>query len=169
MKDMILRHLIGYVAFCNIVAVRSTFVPGIDDIRMEISLGIEPLVKCMCNDVRRQLFQSEKLWYECIECFLDLIRCLVYPHSRAREAVDVLMAYDGLLELVIQSLFWKTHRADVMPGFIGVRQMRKHSEYDDVYSAIQQQSKNIMDNITLAVDDGLEGKDCFDSHREQVL
>lgn len=148
----------------NIVALTKTatgepanrFLPNLNDdgnIRLEIASGVEKLVKYICDDVQRKFFQSEKYWYKAMQQFLVLIRSLTYPKSATstsckREVAKVLVKYDGVVSLVIRCLFWNTHRPDVMQGLV---------TYGLVYADIEQLAKDILDNINMSLDEGVEG------------
>ena len=82
----------------------------LDEVRMQIACDMAPLVNCMCDDVKRELFQSKQYWFGAIRPFVQL----VYSLTESDNTVPVLMGYDRVRELMVQSLFWGVHRQDII-------------------------------------------------------
>ena len=86
------------------------------DCMMQIVENISPLVKCMCNDMARLFFQSNRHWKEGIESFVRLIGSMISKSIRTtdREVANTLLQYEGLLTSIVQWIFWKDHRPDIV-------------------------------------------------------
>jgi len=78
---------------------------------IEIARGIGPFLECMCDDIHKQFFRSHVHYHESLGLFFELIRKLA---GNKREAAEVLLEYDCLIDVVVQCLFWRTHRPDIM-------------------------------------------------------
>ena len=147
------KHAPASPGYCFCILSALMMVPGFSSkeedaqrIRLEIARGIGPVVNCMCNDDVGEFFQSKKFWHVSIERFIELIRGL----AQSREAIEILLQYDGLLELVIQCLFWRTHRKDIMQGF-------KEHKVTSINADIEERAKDILDAIVSDYDEGVEG------------
>ena len=106
-------HLLSNIIVCSGVGNKR-----IDEIKMQIACDIGPLVSCMCDDVKRELFQSKKYWFDAIPSFVYNLYSIVSKRSGTldvrKSAVSILSKYDGLTELMIQSIFWGEHRPDII-------------------------------------------------------
>ena len=80
--------------------------------RMEIARGIGPVVRCMTDECQRMFFGENKYWWHgrAIFLFVDLLGDLVM----SLETVPILIQYEGLVEFLIQCLFWGKHRPDIV-------------------------------------------------------
>eukprot|EP00571_Detonula_confervacea_P016007 CAMPEP_0172307816 /NCGR_PEP_ID=MMETSP1058-20130122/8591_1 /TAXON_ID=83371 /ORGANISM="Detonula confervacea, Strain CCMP 353" /LENGTH=699 /DNA_ID=CAMNT_0013020091 /DNA_START=114 /DNA_END=2213 /DNA_ORIENTATION=+ len=78
--------------------------------RMQIAQEIAPLVKCMCDDMRRELFRSTKYWHTCIFPFIALI----FNLAGTKETQSILIEHDGFLALMVQCIFWSDQRPDIL-------------------------------------------------------
>ena len=130
----------------------------IEKIRLEIAAGIGPVVKCLCNDIRREFFQSNRHWYLSVGRFLQLIEWL----TRSRGSLEVLVKHNGLLEWVAQCPYWRTHRSDIMQGF---KQFKLTSVLVDIESC----ARRIMDNIVYRLDVGLNNIIHFDERGKTLI
>ena len=136
-------------------AMSSNFLPVKDErIRFEIASGIGPVVKAMCNDIKQEFFKSQKLWYQSMDTFLNLIRLLMLrtktEERYGREVTEILLQYSGLMELIVQCMFWGSHRGDIARGF------SEHTKTGSI-NAIEKIAKGIFDNIFIALDAGVKG------------
>ena len=75
--------------------------------------NLDPLIRCMCNDMTRLFFQSNKHWRESIIPFVQLISNMI-SNSTDWEVVKTLLKHEGLLASIIQWIFWDTHRPDLV-------------------------------------------------------
>ena len=80
--------------------------------RMEIARGIGPVVRCMIDDRQRMFFDEKKYWWQgpSIVSFFGILENLTY----SLETVPVLVEYEGLTEFLVQSIFWESHRPDIV-------------------------------------------------------
>lgn len=103
--------------------------PQMDLIRMEIAKNIGPLVHCLTKT--RKFFRNEKNWYNSILVFIALLQNLVLTPS----TIPILISYQEgtLLEFLIQSIFWETHRPDL------VQESKKYGTlcYPDMFTQIR--------------------------------
>jgi len=106
---------------------------------VEIAGGIRPLVACMCDDITREFFKSNAYYHESLSLFFDLIRRLAGYSSKAAE---VLLEYDSLICLVVQCLFWRTHRPDIM------EELTSHHT-SSALEAIEKAGRYVIDCFTL--------------------
>ena len=93
-------------------------------ISLDIARSIGPLVRCMCNDMERMFFKSNKYWREGIAVFVHLISSIVTksldPAVNAaekdrKETVDTLLNHESLLSSIIQWGFYDDeHRPDIV-------------------------------------------------------
>ena len=79
---------------------------------MTIANGIQPLFKCLRDDHKRNLFKSRKDWLEGTSMVLILLNHLLMSDDEAIETC--IFNHEGVSELLIRSLFWKSHRPDIM-------------------------------------------------------
>ena len=63
---------------------------------MEIAENIEPLLKCMCDDTKRELFKSTDYWYETMSFYPMMMMNVVMQNPNA---LDVLLQYEGFLDM----------------------------------------------------------------------
>jgi len=84
--------------------------------KVKIARSIGPLVSCMCNDMTRLFFQSNKHWEEGILPFVELVSNMISnsKDSTNKKVVNSLLKYEGLLESVIEWNFWDKHRPDLV-------------------------------------------------------
>lgn len=80
-----------------------------DECRLRIASGIEQLVECMVG-AKREFYKSNKHWHCGIADFMDLLANL----AQTKGAVNALLKYDGILDLLVQCLFWEEHRKDIV-------------------------------------------------------
>jgi len=78
--------------------------------RMQIVQGIAPLVKRMCDDMKRELFRSTEYWHSTFFNFVGLI----FNLAETKEARAIIIRYDGLLALMVQCIFWSDQRPDIL-------------------------------------------------------
>lgn len=93
---------------CMLVNLVSSFSLGskqLDDIRMQI-----PLVSCMSDDMKRELFQSKEYWFGALHPFVQL----VYSLAVTKTTIPILMGYDGLREFMVGCIFYGLHRPDII-------------------------------------------------------
>jgi len=81
--------------------------------RLQIAHNIGLLVRCMCNDTKRQFFKSNKHWVDTIYTFVCLINNMILKSvnnldkTKGEEIIDTLLQYEGLLTTIIQWGFWE--------------------------------------------------------------
>ena len=85
---------------------------------LQIAENIGPLVKCMCNDMERVFFKSNKHWREGVDAFVRLIYQIIYTcwdNSGDKMIVQTLLQKnEGLLTSIIQWGFWgEKNRPDI--------------------------------------------------------
>jgi len=85
---------------------------------LQIAENIGPLVRCMCNDMERVFFKSNKHWREGIDSFVRLVYNIIYTcwdNSADKKIVQTLLQKnEGLLTSIIQWGFWsKENRPDL--------------------------------------------------------
>ena len=88
--------------------------------RLHIAQSIGPLVKCMCNDTKRQLFKSTKHWVDTIRAFVALIHNMILSgfdnsdKTENTEIIDTLLQHEGLLTSIVQWGLWEEeYRPDI--------------------------------------------------------
>jgi len=88
--------------------------------RLHIAQNIGALVRCMCNDTKRQFFRSNKHWSDTIQAFLCLIHNMILSgvsnsdKTEGEKIIDPLLNYEGLLASIVQWGFWKEeYRPDI--------------------------------------------------------
>ena len=79
--------------------------------RLQIAQNIGPLVRCMCNDTKRQFFKSTKHWREAMQAFSSLIHNMILStfasnSPKDKEVMDTLLKYEGLLTSIVHWGFW---------------------------------------------------------------
>lgn len=74
----------------------------IDECRLTIATSIQPLMKCMVDDMKRELYKSKECWHRFVESFMSLIVGVV----QTKEAMDVIFRNEGVVDMLIQVLFW---------------------------------------------------------------
>jgi len=89
---------------------------------LQIAENIGPLVRCMCNDMKRLFFKSNKHWKDGILPFVDLIGKMISTsigstdeNGEDKKSVDMLLTREGLLGSIVQWGYWKReHRPDIV-------------------------------------------------------
>ena len=88
--------------------------------RLQIAENIGPLVRCMCNDTKRQFFKSNKHWADTMQVFVCLIHNMILScfnnsdEIEGKKIIDTLLNYEGLLSSIIQWGFWdEEYRPDI--------------------------------------------------------
>jgi len=85
--------------------------------KLKIAENIGPLVSCICNDMTRLFFKSNKHWVEGIVRFSQLIGKMVHApnwNDLDKKVVDALLQHEGLLTSIIQWGFWYEYRFDIL-------------------------------------------------------
>lgn len=95
---------------------------------VEIASGISPLIICMSDCKTREMFKSKMHWYECIGDIISLIKKLVC----VKKAVGILFECEGLLDLLIQSIFWKSHRPDIILENEKYNRVRQNDDFSKI-------------------------------------
>ena len=85
---------------------------------LQVTQNIGPLVRCMCSDIERLFFKSNKHWKEGIRAFSGLIAnivCYYTDDDERKIVIDTLLNYEGLLKSIVQWIFWdeEEHRPDI--------------------------------------------------------
>ena len=76
--------------------------------RLQIVENIGPLARCMCDDVKRLFFKSNKHWVESVRLFVHLVGNVMMEsnlNNSWEKIVDTLLQYEGLLSSVVQWSF----------------------------------------------------------------
>ncbi|KAK1745835.1 hypothetical protein QTG54_003759 [Skeletonema marinoi] len=120
-----------------------------DKLCVEISCSIRPYVQCMCDDTARKLFKSNKYYHESLSLFFDLILRLA---AYSTEAAEVLLGYDDLLDVIVQCLFWRTHRPDIM------RELHSRSSLSEL-GVIEARARCVIDSFTMCSTIFVDGQD----------
>ena len=84
-----------------------------DECHSQIIDNIDPLFRCMCDDVERKLFGSKKYWHQAIFQFAGIIYRMLSVESNFTK----LSQYEGLIEKIVQWWFWESHRLDFILEF----------------------------------------------------
>mmetsp|Transcript_10848 Transcript_10848/g.19720 ORF Transcript_10848/g.19720 Transcript_10848/m.19720 type:complete len:715 (+) Transcript_10848:138-2282(+) len=82
----------------------------LDECRLQIAESIAPLANCMIDDSKREFYKNNMQWHGCIFYFVALLQNLVLT----KETVASLLQYEGLADMLIQSMFWESDRPDIM-------------------------------------------------------
>ena len=84
---------------------------------LQVTQNIGPLVRCMCNDIERLFFKSNKHWKKGTRAFSGLVANIVCYYTDDDErtiVIDTLLNYEGLLKSIVQWSFWdEEHRPDI--------------------------------------------------------
>ena len=76
---------------------------------MHIVRDFGPVVKCMCN-TPGEFFKKKKHWYQSAMPFVFLVMNI----AGTRDALPILLQYEGLIEFMVQSIYWESHRPDIV-------------------------------------------------------
>lgn len=79
-------------------------------VRPKVASSIAPLVRCMQDDCTREYFRSNMKWHSSTFVFTVLINEL----SKTKEALDVLLQYEGFTEFMIHCMLWGENRPDII-------------------------------------------------------
>eukprot|EP00584_Thalassiosira_punctigera_P019945 CAMPEP_0172571810 /NCGR_PEP_ID=MMETSP1067-20121228/132649_1 /TAXON_ID=265564 ORGANISM="Thalassiosira punctigera, Strain Tpunct2005C2" /NCGR_SAMPLE_ID=MMETSP1067 /ASSEMBLY_ACC=CAM_ASM_000444 /LENGTH=251 /DNA_ID=CAMNT_0013364221 /DNA_START=111 /DNA_END=863 /DNA_ORIENTATION=- len=82
-----------------------------DASRLEIASRIGPAISFMLDDI-----EPNKWWYESLTGFLNLVLNLASSGENKEEVLHILLEYEGLFKFMVQSMFFGTHRPDVVKG-----------------------------------------------------
>ena len=79
--------------------------------RMEIAKRIGPVVRCMTDYKQRTFFGENRYWWQgtSIVYFVILLQYLM----GSPETLSILVEYEGLVNFLIQCIFWESHRGRV--------------------------------------------------------
>lgn len=96
--------------------------------RLEIARRIGLLIRCMIDDRQRRCFDDNFHWWDSMVPFVALLETL----TLSLETVPILLQYDGLVEFLIQCMFWESHRPDL------VHEVREYADKldSDIFEAI---------------------------------
>ena len=120
-------------------------------ISLEIASGIGPALHCMCDDITRTYYNSEKYWFQSVTRILELIDTLT--NTRNRDVIETLLGHhDGLLlQFLIQSFFWSSHRKDI------VQKSNAFKMPPSFFEDVEKHAGYIILDIMKEVDEGVEG------------
>ena len=83
---------------------------------LQIAENIGPMVRCICNDVERTFFKSNKHWRKSIKPCVGLIYNMLCTSTEGgndrMKVIDTLFKHECLLRCIIQWGFWE-HRLDI--------------------------------------------------------
>jgi len=86
--------------------------------RLQIVENIGPLARCMCDDVKRLFFKSNKHWVESVRLFVHLVGNVMMEsklNNFWEKIVDTLLQYEGLLSSIVQwSFLGEEYRPDII-------------------------------------------------------
>jgi len=84
--------------------------------RMEIAKNIGPLIRCMCNDTKRQLFKSNKHWKKGIMDFVYLVQHMLWKSFEEEKlnVIEEILQHDYLLRSLVQWEYWRKERPDLI-------------------------------------------------------
>jgi len=121
---------------------------------MQIMQNIGPLVSCMCNDMTRLFFQSSKHWKEGILPFVWLIGSMISDsiNSADNQVVNTLLQHEGLLTSIVQWIFWKEYRPDIVK-VLGMKECAAITELGrNIVGMLVNDTYQIRDTIGLTVE-----------------
>jgi len=82
--------------------------------KLLIVQNIGPLARCMCNDMERLLFKSNKHWRQVIVMFVNLVINVMENKAdktlEDEKIVDTMLQYDGMLRSIVQWGYWGEQR-----------------------------------------------------------
>ena len=79
---------------------------------MQIVNNIGPLIKCMCDTKKRELFESKAQWYGSLDSFVRILGNLMQD----ADAKSALLKIDGVFDMLLQCIFMKDCRLDIVKG-----------------------------------------------------
>jgi len=77
---------------------------------MQIVNNIGPLIKCMCDTKKRELFESKAQWYGSLDSFVRILGNLMQD----ADAKSALLKIDGVFDMLLQCIFMKDCRLDMV-------------------------------------------------------
>ena len=117
MESTVIEPGVWIVLILNVVGYEGLGLQRLQDIRMQVANDLGPLIRCMRDDVKQELFKSKQYWFGAIRPFVQLIYVLGAEAAKANmasETIPVLMNYEGLRELMVSCIFWGVHRPDIL-------------------------------------------------------
>lgn len=94
--------------------------PNCEDIRVQIAREITPFLDCMCDDITREYFQSNAYYHGSLGQFFYLIKTTIGYNDdgcKTSASAGIILEHDGVFDMVVQCLFWRTHRPDIVREF----------------------------------------------------
>jgi hypothetical protein len=91
-----------------------------DPICIEIAENLGPLIKCMRDDQKRELFGSKLFWYQTYPFFIIFVTNLVMMNNKA---MPILLQYENgeFLKVMVQHLFINKYRDDIMKDDLAIK------------------------------------------------
>lgn len=92
---------------------KEAWIKKVMDYRRETAEGICPMVKCLCDDMKRECFKSKKYWHTVFYTFVNLLYRLVgrvCDIDYNPQIVPILSNYEGLVETMVRCMFWGNER-----------------------------------------------------------
>jgi len=77
---------------------------------MQIVNNLGPLIKCMCDTKKRELFESKAQWYGSLDSFVRILGNVMQD----ADAGGVLLKIDGVFDMLLQCIFIKDCRLDIV-------------------------------------------------------
>ena len=77
--------------------------------RIEVAKAIGPIVSCICGS-SEVFFKSKEHWSDSLCSFVSLISFIV----GTQDSISILLQYNGLIEFLVQSMFFDLYRSDVL-------------------------------------------------------
>ena len=94
--------------------------PNSEDIRVQIAREFTPFLDCMCDDITREYFQSNAYYHGSLGLFFHLIKTTIGYNNdgnKTSASAGIILEHDGVFDMVVQCLFWRTHRPDIVREF----------------------------------------------------
>ena len=102
--------------------------------RVHVSKNLSPLIKCMCDTDKRELFQSNSDWHGALDAFVRIVGNVI----QTEESLQYLICHEGLIGLLIQSMFFLQYRPDILS---------ESSMDKDAFSKIAENAECIIRNL----------------------
>jgi hypothetical protein len=74
----------------------------------------------MCDDITREYFQSNAYYHGSLGLLFQLIKTSIGTYddgNKTSAAAGIILEHDGVFDMVVQCLFWRTHRPDIVREF----------------------------------------------------
>ena len=99
-----------WVNILNLSTIDMADKDSLAECRLYVAKNLSPLIKCMCDTSERKLFQSNGDWHGALDAFVRIIGNTI----QTEETVQHLICHEELINLLLQSMFFITHRPDIL-------------------------------------------------------